>query len=74
MSVVFSENWKTARQITQTTNARCKRELFFAGAILSCGMAGKYPLPRPTKDFYLIREFRELTRMKRLAKIRVISG
>jgi hypothetical protein len=35
----------------QTTNARRNREPFFAGVILSCGMAGKYPLPRPTKDF-----------------------
>jgi hypothetical protein len=51
MSVVFSENWKMARQITHTTNIRCKRELSIAG-VLSCrGMTGKYPLPRATKDF-----------------------
>jgi hypothetical protein len=70
MSVVFSENWKTARQITQATNARGKRELFFAGAISTCGMAGKYPLPRPTKVFYLryaIYDLRGLSPIERAA-------
>jgi hypothetical protein len=37
-------------------------------------MAGKYPLPRATKEFYLIREFRKLTRIKIICEIRVISG
>jgi hypothetical protein len=65
MSVVFSENWKTARQITQTTNARRNREELRALALSACGMTGKYPLPRPTKDYlYSIYDMRFTRRVR----------